>query len=79
MAFIEGSGIMARMISPDGDFALNRDAPPSTDAFPVASGSVVAPAVAAGGTSAEPAWFVTWQDNAMDPTGDIHGRLFPLP
>jgi cysteine-rich repeat protein len=79
VAYVEGSGIMARMISPDGAFALNRDAPPSTDAFPVATGSVVAPAAAAGGTASDPLWIVTWQDNGMDPAGDIRGRLFPLP
>ncbi len=79
VAWVDGSGIVARMISPDGAFALNRDAPPTTDAFQVATGTVSDPAAAAGGTASAPLWFVAWQDGNADPAGDIQGRLFPLP
>jgi hypothetical protein len=79
VAYVEGSGIMARLVSPDGAFALNRNQPPSTDAFQVATGNVSAPAAAAGGTSAEPLFIVTFQDQSTDPAGDVNGRLFPLP
>ncbi|MBW2461284.1 MAG: hypothetical protein JRH11_06530 [Deltaproteobacteria bacterium] len=79
IAYVNGSEVMARLVAPDGTFALNRNKPPSIDAFPVASGAVTVPAVAAGGTAAAPLFIVTWQDGAADPAGDINGRLFPLP
>jgi hypothetical protein len=79
VAYVEGSGIMARLISPDGAFALNRNQPPTTDAFSVAMGDVSVPAAAAGGTATEPMWIVTWQDQTTEPTGNVNGRLFPLP
>ena len=79
VAYVTGSEVVARLVAPDGTFALNRNKPPTTDAFPVASGTVTVPSVAAGGTAAAPLFIVTWQDGGADPAGDINGRLFPLP
>ncbi len=70
--------IRARMIAVDGTYALNREAPPSTDDFVVASGMVTVPSVAAGGTTDRPAFIATWQETSGD-GGDIRGRLFALP
>ena len=79
IAFKSGSEIRAAMLNADGALALNREADPSTNDFVVASGAVGEHAVAAGGPTATPMFIVVYKDTSADATGDIRGRLFPLP
>ncbi|MCS6800023.1 MAG: hypothetical protein NZ898_16155, partial [Myxococcota bacterium] len=75
-AWVSGGEIRARLLQPDGSPALNRERPPGTGDFAVATGAVSEPAVAANGSGSRAV--VVWQD-AGGEDGDIRARLFPLP
>jgi len=79
VAWQRGGEIRARIFGSDGSPALNRDPVPTTGETVLATGAVSEPAVAAGGTRDRPKWFVAYRDTAVDPMGDIQGRLFALP
>jgi hypothetical protein len=76
VAWTSGGQIRARVLDRSGAPALNRERPPTSDDFLVASGSVLSPVAAAGGSNLA---IVVYQDNAMDIGGDIRVRRYPLP
>jgi cysteine-rich repeat protein len=76
VAWAGANAIRARVFDRTGAPALNREHPPSSDDFLVASGPVLTPATAAGGTNLA---LVAYQDNSMDPGGNVAVRRFPLP
>jgi cysteine-rich repeat protein len=76
VAWAGANEIRARVFDRTGAPALNREHPPTSDDFLVASGPVLTPAAAAGGANLS---LVAYQDNSMDPGGNIAIRRFPLP
>jgi hypothetical protein len=74
VAWTELGAVRARLLAIDGSFALNREIPPSTAEFTVATGMVTVPTAAAG----DDMFIVAWQEQSAD-GGDVRGRLFPLP